>query len=176
MAEPAVAAQLSNALSRLLGTCERAVADLSVEEMHDTHGGTANCIAFDVWHVARTADNVVHFVFEREQPVWLSGGFQEKWGLPRVAQGTGMDVEEAYSMRFPEAAELCRYVRAVSDAIVPRVAAMSEEYLASLVRIAPWGEIPRVEAILQVLIGHGNGHLGRCDLARTLIGKPGLGF
>jgi hypothetical protein len=176
VAEPDVAAQVSNLVSRLLVTCERAVADLTTTEMHDTHGGKANCIAFDVWHVARTADNVVHFVFEREQPVWLSGGFQEKWGLPKVAQGTGMEVAEAYAMRFPEAPELCRYVNAVSEAIVPRVAAMSDEYLASLVRIAPWGEIPRIEALLQVLISHGNGHLGRCDLARSLLGKPGLGF
>jgi hypothetical protein len=176
MAEPTHAGQLSNLLARLLATCGRAIADLTVEEMHDTHGGRANCIAFDVWHVVRTADNVIHFVFEREQPVWLSAGFQEKWDLPRVSQGTGMDPQEAFALRFPEPSEFQRYIQAVSEAIVPKVAAMSDEYLSSLVRIAPWGEIPRMEAISQVLIAHGNGHLGRCDLARALMGKPGLGY
>jgi hypothetical protein len=176
MAEPTHAGQLSLLLSRLLTTCERAVGDLSLEEMHGTHGGRANSIAFDVWHVVRTADNVVRFVFEREEPVWLRGGFQEKWGLPKVAQGTGMEAQEALALRFPEAQEFNRYVKAVAEAVVPRVAAMSEDYLASNVRIAPWGEVPRMEAIGQVLIAHGNGHLGRCDLARAFIGKPGLGY
>jgi len=176
MAEPTPSAQLSLFLERLLNTCGRAVGDLSLEEMHDTHGGRANSIAFDVWHVVRTADNVVHFVFEREQPLWLSGGFQEKWGLPKVAQGTGMEVDEAYALRFPEAAEFQRYVSAVSEAIVPRVADMSQEYLSMITRIAPWGEIPRMEAITQALIAHGNGHLGRCDLARTFLSKQGLGY
>jgi hypothetical protein len=176
MADPTVPAQLSLLLSRLFGAAERAVADLSPEQMHETLGGRVNSIAFDVWHVARTADNVVHFVFEREPPVWLSGGFQEKWGLPRVEQGTGMEAETAMAMRFPAAPEFVRYVQAVRDAVVPRVAAMTTEYLATTTRLAPWGEVPRMEAIGQVLIAHGNGHLGRCDLARTLMGKPGLGY
>jgi hypothetical protein len=33
-----------------------------------------------------------------------------------------------------------------------------------------------MEAILHGLIGHGNGHLGRASLARTLYGLEGLPF
>ncbi len=176
MAEPILAAQLSLLVSRLLNTCGRAIADLTLDEIRGTHDGRANSIGFDVWHITRTADNVVHFVFEREQPVWLAQGFQEKWALPKVEQGTGMDVAQAYALPFPEAGEFQRYITAVSGAIVPRIASMSDEYLSTNTRVAPWGEIPRMEALAQVLIAHGNGHLGRCDLARTFLGKPGLGF
>ena len=176
MTEPTHAAQLSAMVSRLLSTCERAISDLSPEEMHHTYDGRANSMGFDVWHVVRTADNIVHFVFERKQPVWLSQGFGQRWSLPRVDQGTGMTPEQAYALRFPEPAEFQRYISAVSEAIVPRVAAMTSEYLSTVTRIAPWGEIPRMEAISQVLISHGNGHLGRCDLGRSLLGKRGLGY
>jgi DinB family protein len=176
MAETTHAAQNAFFVARLLETCDRAVRDLSPDELHDTMSGRVNSIGFDVWHVVRTADNVVHFVFEREMPLWVSQGFFEKWGLPRVDQGTGMEKDAAFNLRFPDASEFQRYITTVKDAIVPRIAAMSDEYLSTITRIAPWGEIPRMEAIGQVLISHGNGHLGRADLARSLIGKPGLGY
>lgn len=173
---PTVAAQYARLVERLLEYCEMGLAGLTPEELNDTHGGRTNSIGFDIWHVVRTTDNIIHFVFEREQPVWLQGGFDQQWDLPRVNQGTGMAPEEAYALRFPPSEEFVEYVRAVKAAVVPRIAAMSEEYLASPVRIWPWGVVPRMEAIGHGLIGHGNGHLGRVCLARTLLGKTGLPF
>jgi len=130
----------------------------------------------DVWHVVRTADNIIHFVFEREQPVWLQQRFDERWNLPRVIQGTGQPSEDAFALRFPEPEEFKRYIRAVAAAAPPRIASMSEAYLAEPVTIKPWGEVRRSEAIGWGLIAHGNGHLGRVGLARTLWGLPGLPF
>jgi hypothetical protein len=176
MVDTTHAAQNALFVSRLLATCDRAVRDLSPDELHDTMGGRVNSIGFDVWHVARTVDNVVHFVFERQQPVWTAEGFFEKWGLPRVDQGTGMEKDAAFNLKFPDAPEFQRYIKAVADVSVPRIEAMTDEYLSAVTRVNPWGEIPRMEAIGQLLISHGNGHLGRADLARSLIGKPGLGY
>ncbi len=173
---PTIPAQFSRLVERLLEYCELGLEDLSLEEFNHTHGGRTNSIAFDIWHVVRTTDNIIHFAFEREQPVWLQRGFDERWGLPRVNQGTGMPPEEAYALRFPPPEEFAEYVQAVKEAVVPRIAAMSDEYLASPVRIWPWGVVPRMEAIGHGLIGHGNGHLGRVCLARTLMGKRGLPF
>jgi hypothetical protein len=34
----------------------------------------------------------------------------------------------------------------------------------------------RSDIIAQVIMIHGNNHLGQVNLARTLQGKPGLGF
>jgi hypothetical protein len=33
-----------------------------------------------------------------------------------------------------------------------------------------------MEAIGQVLVAHGNGHLGRVSMARSLLGLEGLGY
>ena len=173
---PTMPAQYATLVDRVLLYSTRAVDGLTVEQLCDTHGGVTNSIGWDVWHVVRTIDNIIHFVFEREQPVWLRDGYDQKWGLPKVDQGTGQDPKDAYSLRFPEPAEFDLYTRAVQMAVVPRIAAMTDEYLSHVLFIRPWGDIPRMEAIGHGLIGHGNGHLGRTSLARTLYGLPGLGF
>jgi hypothetical protein len=173
---PGQAAQLAWLTQRLFTVCEWAVDGLSVEQFNDTFGEVTNSPAFDVWHVVRTVDNITHFVFERQQPVWLQQRFDERWNLPKVVQGTGQPREDAFALRFPEPEEFMRYIRAVSEAVVPRIAAMSEAYLAETVMIKPWGEVRRSEAIGWGFIAHGNGHLGRVGLARTLWGLPGLPF
>lgn len=176
MAEPQIAAQLALHVQRLLDNCVRSVADLTVEELNRQPSARAHSIGWDIWHVVRTADNVVCFVFDREQPVWLRDGFDARFGLPKVAQGTGMTDEEARALRFPPPADLVAYIEAVRDHLVPKIAAMSEEYLATTTMLRPWGDQSRMEHILQVLVAHGNGHLGRCSLARALLGKDDLGI
>ena len=173
---PTMQAQLSTVTNRVLLYCDRAVEGLKVEQFCDTRGGVTKRIGWDVWHVVRTIDNIIHFVFEREQPAWLQQSFHERWNLPKVDQGTGQDPDDAYSMRFPEPAEFKLYTKAVRDAVTPRIAGMSDAYLAEVQTIRPWGPIPRVEAILHGLIGHGNGHLGRASYARTLFGLEGLPY
>ena len=173
---PTMPAQYATLIKRVLQYSEAAVDGLTVEQLSDTRGGVTNSIGWDVWHVVRTIDNIIHFVFEREQPVWLRDGFDAKWGLPRVDQGTGQDPSDAYSMAFPTPQEFNTYTRAVQAAVVPRVEAMTMEYLSGVLFIRPWGDIPRMEAIGHGLIGHGNGHLGRASLARALYGLKGLPY
>lgn len=173
---PTMPAQYATLIKRVLQYSEAAVDGLTVEQMCDTHGGVTNSIGWDVWHVVRTIDNIIHFVFEREQPVWLRDNFDTRWGLPRVDQGTGQDPNDAYSMSFPSPSEFNTYTRAVADAVVPRIEAMTMDYLAGVLFIRPWGDIPRMEAIGHGLIGHGNGHLGRASLARSLYRLKGLPY
>lgn len=173
---PGQAGQLAWLMHRLFTVSEWGVDGLGREQFNYTFEEKTNSVGFDVWHVVRTADNIIHFVFEREQPVWLQGRFDERWGLPKVVQGTGQPSVDAFALDFPEPEEFKEYIRAVSEAVVPRVAAMSEAYLAESVFIRPWGEVRRSEALGWGIIAHGNGHLGRVGLARTLWGLPGLPF
>ena len=174
--EPTVPAQYSRLVERVLDYCTMALDGLTPEQLNDTRGGVTNSPGFDVWHVVRTVDNIIHFVFEREQPVWVRDGFHERWGLPKVDQGTGMDADDAYGLIFPAANEFAQYVEAVKGEVVPRIAGMNDAYLAETMTIRPWGEVPRMEAIGHGLIGHGNGHLGRVSYARTLYGLQGLPY
>ncbi len=171
-----MAAFLAKYTQRLLNTTARAIEDLNSEEIHFQAHKDMNSIGFEAWHVARTADNLVHFAFERQQPIWLQQGLDKAWNLPKTDQGTGMEGALAHDLRFPEAALLAQYARDVAAAIVPRIEAMSDEYLSTLTTIRPQGEMARADIIAQVIVIHGNNHLGQVNLSRTLQGKPGLGF
>ena len=70
------------------GACD-AIDGLTDDELHFRAHENCNSIGFEAWHVFRTAGDIVHFVFEREQPVWLQQGLHEQWELPKVAQDTG---------------------------------------------------------------------------------------
>ena len=115
MAGSVSAAAYATLLDRVLHDCERSVQDLNDEELNHLPPDT-NSIGFDAWHVARTIDNVLFFVFERERPMWLTGGYDERFALPKVAQGTGMTTAEARALRFPEPAVFLEYVRALRAA------------------------------------------------------------
>lgn len=176
MAEPTIPAQLALHVDRLLGNCLRSIEDLTQAELNHRPGDEVNSIGFDIWHVVRTIDNVIFFVFDREQPIWLRDGFDERFGLPRVAQGTGMAQDESHALEFPEPSAFREYVEAVRAAVMPKIAAMSVEELSETTELRPWGDRPKMEHIGQVLIAHGNGHLGRTSMARSLIGKDDLGI
>lgn len=177
MAETVNAAELlAGFTDRLLRMTVTAVEDLSPDEVHYRTHERMNCIGFDVWHIGRTADNLIHFAFEREQPVWLAQGLNDAWGLPKIDQGTGMPQEEAAELRFPSGTALAQYTRDVQSAIVPRIRAMNDEYLLETTTIRPQGEMSKWEIIGQVIINHGNNHLGQIGLSRTLQDREGLGF
>ena len=86
---------------RALDGLVAAIAELTAEQLHFRPSGVSNSIGWEAWHVFRTADNIVHFVFHRERPVWLQQGLDGAWGLPRVEQGTGMDPDVAHALVFP---------------------------------------------------------------------------
>lgn len=167
---------LAKYTQRLLNTTAKAIEDLTIEELHFRAHAEMNSIGFEAWHIARTADNLVHFAFERQQPVWLQQELDKAWNLPKADQGTGMDGGTAHELRFPEAPLLAQYARDVSTAIVARIESMSDDYLGTMTTIRPQGEMARTDILAQVVIIHGNNHLGQINLARTLQGKPGLGF
>ena len=167
---------LAHYTAAVLEQIASSIEDLTEDELHFRPDGPCNSIGFDAWHIPRTADNLIHFAFEREMPVWLQQGLNEAWDLPKADQGTSMTPEEAYGLRFPDAKLLAQYSRDVSAAIIPKIEAMSDEYLSERMDIRPNGNLARWEIIGQVVINHGNNHYGEINMALTLLGKPGLGI
>ena len=158
-------------LTRLQKGLEGAL-DLAPDRLHAVPAGhpKANTIAWGVWHVVRTHDNVVHFVLQnRRVPVWTEAGYADKLGLPPVAQGTGMSTEEAHALRIKDVA----LFRESMD----KVAARTSEFLGTLdaagldrtVTIKPLGDMTVGRALAQVCVSHGFQHIGEIDLTRTLI-------
>src|SRR5438093_11246432 len=96
---------IASELNRLHGSLDAVVKDLTPEQWHAVPGGAgkANTVAFEMWHYARTEDNIVRFILQGRRPaVWMEGGWAERLGLPPIAQGTGMATEEAQTRRIED--------------------------------------------------------------------------
>ncbi|HZQ37279.1 MAG TPA: DinB family protein [Dehalococcoidia bacterium] len=167
-------------LTRLHGLLERGTADLSPEQWHAVPGGSsgkANTIAFELWHYARTEDNIVRFILQGRPTVWMEGGWAARLGLPERAQGTGMATAEAQALRIADLDGFRRYLREVWASTDDYLAHPDEATFSQPKLVKPLGEMPAIRALGQVCMTHGFTHLGELELARTLIGVgPAIGI
>jgi hypothetical protein len=97
--------------------------ELSDEQLLWTPDGYNNSIAFNLWHIARWADNLVFEVLKEfpelgldmgdPREIWEQESLGQKWGLPPVLNpgGTGLSDEEVEGLVFPSKDELLSYVR-----------------------------------------------------------------
>jgi hypothetical protein len=153
---------------------DQAVRELTAEQVHYVPPGTsANHIGFTLWHYVRTEDNIVQFILQDRKPtVWVAGGYHERWGLEKVAQGTSMPVETAQSMRLPAMSDWMEYQQSVWQATDGYLSSIDDSALERLVKVMPFGEIPTHRALSMPVLTHGHGHLGEICVLRVLQGLP----
>jgi hypothetical protein len=159
--------------TRLHKMLDKSLADLTPAQLHAIPGSPskANHIAWNLWHVARTEDNVVRFVLQkRRPPVWTEGGYAEKLGLPPVAQGTGMTTADAQALRINDLKLFGEYVQKVWASTDDFLSRTDPAALDAMVTVKPLGDMPGVRALGQICISHAFQHVGEIDLARTLLG------
>lgn len=162
-------------LKRLHSALDTVVAGLTPDQWHEVpaNNPNANTIAFEVWHYARTEDNIVRFILQNRRPtVWMEGGWAEKLGLPPVAQGTGMSAAGAQALRLQDVAGFKQYVQQVWQSTAAYLADPDTTAFDEVVMVKPLGEMPKIRALGQVCVSHGFTHLGELELCRTLLGLP----
>jgi hypothetical protein len=79
---------LLDAFGRIHDVVHDAVDGLTPEELAYRVDGTANSIAWLVWHLSRITDDHIAEAAGAEQ-VWIGGGWVEKFGLPFGPRATG---------------------------------------------------------------------------------------
>lgn len=165
---------LRQALRNQHNQLDQAVRDLTPEQLHWTPPGTkANHIGFTLWHYVRTEDNIVQFILQGRTPtVWIAGGFFERFGLDRVAQGTGMPTADANALRLPPLAQWLEYQRAVWQATDGYLGSVKDEALEAAVTVKPLPEMPAQQALASICLGHGHSHFGEICMLRVLQGLP----
>lgn len=164
-------------LKRLHKGLEGSLSGLTTEQLHAVPGGhpKANTIAWVLWHVVRTEDNVVRFVLQnRRAPVWTDGGYADKLGLPPVAQGTGMSTEDAHALRIKDVDLFREYMQKVWASTDDFFATADPASFDRVVTVKPLGDLPAIRVLAQVCVSHGMTHLGELELARTLVGAPAV--
>jgi hypothetical protein len=152
---------------RLHDALRTSVSGLTVDEWHYMLPGTGNHIAFLMWHIVRTEDNIMRFILQGRSPIWNEGQWHERLALPPRVQGTGMQTEDAQRLRINDptlfmqyAEQVWREFEAYLTTINDGGAALSER----VVTVKPLGEMPAIAAIGQVCITHPCMHLGEITL------------
>ncbi|MBI3953072.1 MAG: DinB family protein [Chloroflexi bacterium] len=168
---------LTHFIGNLNRQYEEALADLTDAQLYFLPNDQCCHIAWHAWHWVRTQDNIVNFICQdRKPPVWTRQGLPEKWGLPKVAQGTGMERAEALALRLPGRDAFLQYLRDVWADAEPYLGKVSAAELQTLTRVNPFGERPKLQHIGQTIIAHGNGHLGQIIALRSVQGLRGDPF
>ena len=157
-----------------------ALLDKAVEGMtaahfnfHPQEGGVS--AFFSLWHYVRTEDNIINFVTQGRPTVWLDGGWDQRFGLHRTSQGTGMTDEQARAVQIHDVPAWMEYQKAVWTATDDYLGGMSpEEFDTRRVTIKPLGEMSLWDGIYGICLSHGYRHVGEIEYVRGVQGLGGL--
>lgn len=161
--------------------------ELTDEQLLWKPEGYNNSIAFNLWHIARWADNLVYEVL-KEYPelglemgdpreLWVQESLGEKWGLPPVLNpgGTGLSDDEVEGLVFPSKEEMLSYLR--------KTFARTEEFIEKLDLKFPGFERITDESLHKKLVDvrwhlyyylmHDNRHLGMMEALKGLLTGKG---
>jgi len=118
---------LVDTFSRVRGVVHRVVGGLSAEQLEYRVDGTANSIAWLVWHLARVQDDHVAEVAGTEQ-IWTSDGWLERFGLPFEADATGFGhgSDDISAVRVESGELLLGYYDAVHEQTAAYVRGLSD--------------------------------------------------
>ncbi len=163
-------------LRRLHSDYDASIADISEEQIHWKAGDKGMPLSFILWHYVRTEDNIVSFVLQGKPTQWLAGGWNERFGLPKAAQGTGMSNEEAQSLRIAPLQAWQEYQSSVWAATEEFLNAAEESMLSERTTVKPLGEMAKENAIGMMCLTHGFTHLGEIQHLRGLMGLKGMAW
>jgi hypothetical protein len=148
------------------------VNDLNDDQLSWRPSPLAHNIAFTLWHIARSEDNMQNDVNQRGT-VWANGGFAAKWGYPEKGVGTNWDDERAASLRMPGKSRLLEYVTAVFAACDEAADKLDEALLNETRKSGFLGGDAIVGEVLLGSITHANRHLGEMEYIKGLQGLRG---
>lgn len=166
---------LRSSLRSMHQLLDKAVEGMTADQLNfrPAEGGVTGF--FSLWHYVRTEDNIINFVTQGRPTVWLEGGYDVAFGLPRTSQGTGMTDEQAQAVRIGDVAKWHEYQSAVWAATDAFLASMSPaEFESRKVTIKPLGEMSLWDGIFGVCLTHGYRHVGEIEYVRGVQGLGGL--
>ncbi|KUN89445.1 hypothetical protein AQJ66_04590 [Streptomyces bungoensis] len=107
---------LIDGYGRIREEVHAALDGLGPDELHHRPAPGANSVAWLVWHLTRVQDDHVAGAFGLDQ-VWLSQGFEKRFGLdlPRHDTGYGHGPAEVAKVRVESAGPLAEYYDAVHE-------------------------------------------------------------
>ncbi|MBQ1097201.1 DUF664 domain-containing protein [Streptomyces sp. b94] len=146
-----------------------AVEGLDSDGLNARPAGDANSAAWLVWHLTRVQDDHVADAFGLDQ-VWLSGGWEKRFGLglPRHDTGYGHSSAEVAKVRVDSAGLLTGYYDAVHEQTLGALRSLAAEDLERIVD-ENWDPPVTLGARLVSVLSDDLQHVGQAAYARGLV-------
>lgn len=164
---------LIDGIEQMFDWFDEGITGLTPEQLNWLPEGKTVSIGFNAWHIFRTTDNITNFVFRKEPTLWQSQDYVTRFALPPVAQGTGMGLEDARSIKIADGELLRDYGKAVGANCIEYLKNVDEASLHVVQMVKPLGEMPQWKVFRQVVMTHGFMHLGEVN---AMKGQLGLQF
>ncbi|MHA7283189.1 mycothiol transferase [Arthrobacter sp. TMS2-4] len=160
---------LTEAFGRLPDLVRGAVRGLDADQLSVRPGGSANPIAWLIWHLTRVEDNHLAEAFGHEQ-VWLADGFADRWDLPldHGDTGYGHSRDQVDAVRVTSAQQLLDYFDAVHRLAGSLVADLDEQDLHQVVD-ERWDPPVTLLVRLVSVLDDAVQHAGQAAYARGII-------
>ena len=168
---------------------ERAVSDLTLDQMNHHERAGVLPMAFSFSHYIRAQDQSVSGVFRREPPLWISGAWAAKIGVSVDSFGREESVEEMETLTFADinawrdyqAAVLARTdgmldgltAEMLGEVLMPQLPPNMRNIFCALV-IGPGGPLRKLEVLECFVYQHGLRHMGEIEHGRALVGLKGM--
>ncbi|MGH8869225.1 MAG: mycothiol transferase [Actinomycetes bacterium] len=164
---------LVDAFGRIRGIVTQVVGGLSPDQLAYRVDGTANSIAWLVWHLTRIQDDHIADAAQSDQ-VWTSGGWAERFALPFDASATGYghSSEEVAALQVPSGDLLSGYHEAVHQATVAYVGGLVDPDLDRVVDES-WDPPVTLGVRLVSVVSDNLQHAGQAAFVRGILTRAG---
>ncbi len=168
---------------------ERAISDMTLEQVNHHEREGVLPIAFSFSHYMRAQDQSISAPFMHEQPLWIADGWAKKVGVSVDTLGREETVEEMQHLRFADLdawktyqAEVIARTSAVletiteamlGEVIMPQLPPHMQNIFCGIV-VGPGNPIRKLEVLECFVYQHGLRHMGEIEHARALVGLRGM--
>ena len=168
---------------------ERAVSDLTLEQMNHHERAGVLPMAFSFSHYIRAQDQSISGPFLGEAPIWVAGGWAAKVGVSVDALGREETVAEMEHLSFGDIDAWRAYQAAVIERTKGVLATIDAEVLGQVMMpklppnmqnifcgivIGPDAPLRKLEVLECFVYQHGLRHMGEIEHGRALVGLAGM--
>lgn len=170
------------------GLWQKAVSDLTLDQVNHHERAGVLPIAFSLLHFVRGEDNAVSTNVLNGPTIWESGGWSEKIGVTVEQAPRGTPIDEAERIRFGDVDAWRAYQTAVfqrtEEVLADPAIDWSQELFGGTLPastegsflwhlVGPDGPARLIDSMEVHIYQHGIRHLGEIEHARALVGLTG---
>jgi len=180
---------LRNRIRAMNTLYERAISDLTLEQVNHHERAGVLPIAFSFSHYIRAQDQSISRLFLRENPLWDQAGWAAKVGATVAGLGREEGVEEMEQLRFGDLDAWRDYQSQVLARTSTALDTISADLLLEVVMsqlppnmqnifcaivIGPGAPMRKLDILECFVYQHGLRHMGEIEHGRALVGLQGM--